>query len=294
MLKTIDKLVERLLKRLLLPLRGKAPYATRVLPLPGSWPRDRMLLHCVQMALGLGAFAGVAVGLLLALLTLALLPRGIPWFVSSVITVGVMAALAAVARSHFSKIRNHQIGYYGERRVAEILERLGRPDWHVFHGFRPVVDKFGNRGGDIDHVIVCPHGVFCVETKALRKLPNERGNKLIYTPPEKGKSTGALRYPSGREIPHNPLPKFQGKVYNLHKQLLTRKCGGHGYVARIVIFPEWEVEREASDKWEFPCSEEDEIREFIRKSEVRLESEQIKKIAGFFDKELRKTVEELH
>jgi hypothetical protein len=55
--------------------------------------------------------------------------------------------------------RAWRIGAAGERKVAARLERLGEP-WHVLHAV-PV----GNRGADIDHIVIGPGGVFTVNAK---------------------------------------------------------------------------------------------------------------------------------
>lgn len=55
--------------------------------------------------------------------------------------------------------RAHRIGAAGERAVAAQLTRLG-PAWHVVNSV-PV----GERGSDIDHVVIGPGGVFTVNAK---------------------------------------------------------------------------------------------------------------------------------
>ncbi|MFD9521100.1 nuclease-related domain-containing protein [Streptomyces sp. NPDC059979] len=53
-------------------------------------------------------------------------------------------------------------GLEGERRVGRELERLSPLGWRVLHG----IEK-GN-GGDIDHVLIGPGGVFSINTKNHR------------------------------------------------------------------------------------------------------------------------------
>ncbi len=55
--------------------------------------------------------------------------------------------------------RAWRIGADGEEAVAAQLARLG-PDWHVLHAVR-----VGERGSDIDHVVIGPGGVFTVNAK---------------------------------------------------------------------------------------------------------------------------------
>lgn len=50
-------------------------------------------------------------------------------------------------------------GLQGERRVGRELGRLAAVGWRVLHG----IEK-GN-GGDIDHLLIGPGGVFCINTK---------------------------------------------------------------------------------------------------------------------------------
>ncbi|WP_345667475.1 nuclease-related domain-containing protein [Streptomyces similanensis] len=54
------------------------------------------------------------------------------------------------------------IGLEGERRVGRELERLASSGWRVLHG----VEK--SNGGDIDHLLVGPGGVFTINTKTHR------------------------------------------------------------------------------------------------------------------------------
>ena len=287
-MKAIDKLLDRLFGWLLIPSRGRAPFFTHLRRFPGEWSRKQQFEHFDKIAQWLWLGIGFIFGTLFILLVGKFLPQALLWLATPVIWFAILVAAVFVVRHHSSEIQNYQLGYFGERKVAEFLERLGRPDnFFVFHGFKPS-DESGKKYGDIDHIIVCDKGVFCIETKAFRKKPGEQG-VLSHTP---GKPTGVLRFASGLEIPHNFLPKFEAKTRALHKQL-NREVGGHGRVMRVIVFPEWQVKREGVDKWEFPCRP-DEIGGFIAKSDMELDPEQVKRIAGFFNKKLRERVEEAH
>jgi hypothetical protein len=56
--------------------------------------------------------------------------------------------------------RAFRIGAAGEEAVGPRLERLTRRGWHVLHAI-PV----GDRGSDIDHLLIGPGGVYTVNTK---------------------------------------------------------------------------------------------------------------------------------
>ncbi|WP_256725685.1 nuclease-related domain-containing protein [Streptomyces sp. IMTB 2501] len=53
-------------------------------------------------------------------------------------------------------------GLEGERRVGRELERLSPLGWRVLHG----IEK--SNGGDIDHLLIGPGGVFSINTKTHR------------------------------------------------------------------------------------------------------------------------------
>lgn len=64
------------------------------------------------------------------------------------------------SRHHLpDEIHSWYAGAVGERRVAEILSRLGE-EWTVLHSV-PV----GSEGSDIDHVLIGPAGVYTINTK---------------------------------------------------------------------------------------------------------------------------------
>lgn len=280
-----DEATERLFRWLFLTPHGKAPFSTRVLREAGYWSYRKMLEK---------VFLGFMVYCVLLGCITGFLIYGPPWetsvfWANLLILILVCMLFVFVARKQFINIRDFQIGYYAERRVSEMLERLGRSDWYIFHNLD--VKEFGSEmGGDIDHVVVCLRGVFCVETKALRKFPNQNKAKLIYSP---GNPNGILRYPSGRDLKDNPLWELRKRTIRFHNHL-KQNCGGHGNIFRILVLPECEIEMKGSDEWEFVCSQPEEVEKFINASKVKLESKQIKKIADFLDKKLRRPLEETH
>jgi hypothetical protein len=55
--------------------------------------------------------------------------------------------------------RNWRVGAKGEEKVAKELQKLG-PHWRVLHAV-----EVGNRGTDIDHIVIGPAGIFTLNTK---------------------------------------------------------------------------------------------------------------------------------
>lgn len=68
--------------------------------------------------------------------------------------------LVSLARDDRTDERAFRLGAEGEEAVGPRLERLAKRGWRVLHAI-PV----GSRGSDIDHLLIGPGGVFCVNTK---------------------------------------------------------------------------------------------------------------------------------
>lgn len=77
------------------------------------------------------------------------------------------------ARGFFIR-RNYQLGYLGERFVAEKIAPLEREGYRVFHD---VPAEAGLREFNLDHVIVGPGGIWLIETKTRRKGRTRPGHK---------------------------------------------------------------------------------------------------------------------
>jgi hypothetical protein len=67
--------------------------------------------------------------------------------------------LAARAFGVKTEERAWRVGAKGEEKVAHELDKLGA-SWHVLHAV-----EVGDRGSDIDHVLIGPPGVITVNTK---------------------------------------------------------------------------------------------------------------------------------
>jgi hypothetical protein len=124
----------------------------------------------------------------------------------------------------------YQLGFQGERYVAEELNQLIAEGFRVFHDV-----PFENY--NMDHVLVGPTGVFVVETKTKRK-PLRAGEKQykvrfdgekLYFP--KGYDTDALR-----QVARNQKTL---------SQWLSSATGDRVRVEGIVTIPGWMVERVA-------------------------------------------------
>ncbi len=136
------------------------------------------------------------------------------------------AALVIVIhwRRQWRKAMSVKLGRDGERAVAEYLNIRLNPDCRVFHGV-PL------EGGVADHVLICTHGVFVIETKA-RSLP-VRGEPVIHV------TDSGLRV-NGFKPDRDPIAQVQCYVDALNRllpDLAEFKIEAKG----MVVFPSWRV-----------------------------------------------------
>lgn len=129
----------------------------------------------------------------------------------------------------YSRIRDFNLGYLGERVVGEELNQLMLDGFRVFHDVP--FDGF-----NIDHVIVGKQGVFAVETKTRRKPRDDDGTKR-YSVAYDGRS---LKWPMGED--QFGLQQTQDNTRTL-AAFLTSATGERTEVAGMLVVPGWWVER---------------------------------------------------
>jgi len=133
------------------------------------------------------------------------------------------------------EVGNLKLGLVGERAVGQYLEEALTPlKYHVFH------DIPGD-GFNLDHVVVGPNGVFCVETKTFSKPAN--GPALVHY-------DGEFVRVNGMVPDRNPIVQAKAASRWLH-ELLEASTGKKFNIQPIVIFPGWFVDTmpERADVW---------------------------------------------
>ena len=110
--------------------------------------------------------------------------------------------------------RAWRVGAGGEETVGEKLEKLVKHGWHVLHAV-PVGDK----GSDIDHVVIGPGGVYTVNTKT-------HPGKSVWVSPRQ------IRV-NGQPVPYLRNSRFEGARA---ERLLTDACGFPVFVKPVIVF----------------------------------------------------------
>lgn len=191
-----------------------------------SWLLNILGLPLVLLASTAGVYlwsGQTAFDEFIAILIRYVLPLVFIWTVYSI--VRLLRLLA--------KRRNLYLGYFGERVVSENLEPLRAKGAYVFHDV-PIAARQGDI--NIDHVVICPAGVFAIETKT-RRQGRARGDRVD------GKITydGAqLTYPWGGDT--FGLSQAMRNALWLEKTLA--KTGiPNATVQPILTFPGWRIEQ---------------------------------------------------
>ena len=124
-------------------------------------------------------------------------------------------------------LRSFYGGKHGERRVAEVLDRLGSKGFVAFH-------DLANSGLNVDYVVVGPSGIYAIETKM------RRGSGLISYGGDRELIFG------GRINDSRPLRQAQNSARAVHRRLKERD---HAYwVKPMVVFcGNWRVHAQAGD-----------------------------------------------
>lgn len=152
---------------------------------------------------------------------------------TTVMAVGTALVLGIVlwAWRTAKELRNYSLGFDGERAVGEELNRLMLDGCQVFHDLP--LEALGN----VDHVVVAPHAVFAVETKAKRKrrpaAAGQETHKVIFNGRE-------LIYPQGTD--RDALDQVRRNAQALAEKL-SRLTAGPVVVRPVLVLPGWWVER---------------------------------------------------
>lgn len=151
------------------------------------------------------------------------------WSVALAVTV-VVYVWGALRLSRCTRLRrNYRLGFEGERRVGEELNRLMAQGFRVFHDLP--FDGF-----NVDHVLVGPPGVFAIETKTRskpRRFTDQPSHMVIF-------DGQTLSYPWGRD--EHGLDQAKRNAQSVAKWL-GEATGERTFVQPILTLPGWFVEQ---------------------------------------------------
>lgn len=163
---------------------------------------------------------------------LANLPR-LPWLYTIIAAIAIGFATRDLMRVK-RKLQRAKLGRDGERAVAQILAANFGNDARVFH-------DVPGEGFNLDHVVICPRGIYVIETKTFSKRPGDA--RVVFD--------GKRVLVDGRAPSRDPVIQVRAAAGWL-KRLLQDSTHRSLEVRGIVAFPGWYVENSrarGSDIW---------------------------------------------
>lgn len=213
--------------------RVRSPFDAHPLREPGQALRDRLDRAFSSLFLN-GALGPIVI---LAPLTygmgrmiIADEQLWLEWAVYGLVCSALVLLFCFLLIRDFQRIRRLKLGLACELAVGQELERLIRPEEHPFFVFHDIPsDTF-----TIDHVVLTPHGVFVVETRARTHPLDATGQPQR----EVAVESQRLRFPGWSE--RQPLRKTrQAAVWVRH--WLGREYGIDVPVRGVLVLPGWQV-----------------------------------------------------
>lgn len=218
--------------------RVQSPYDARPLRLPGQALRNR--LNKAFSALFLNAALGPLISLAplvygMGRMLFAARQNWIEWAFYGLLSTLLVVMFSLLLIRDYQRIRRLKLGVACEMAVGQELEHLQRPEVPPYHVFHDVpTDTF-----TIDHVVVTPHGVFVIETRARTAAINLEGRvvKQVHVEAER------LRFPNWQE--RRPLYKTRQAVAWLDQWLASRGLRDVPMLG-VLVLPGWHINSDAS------------------------------------------------
>ena len=161
------------------------------------------------------------------------------------------------------QIRNLRLGERGERRVAEILDRLRSKGFVAFH-------ELPNNGLNVDHVVVGPSGIYAIETKTRS-------------------GSGTISYGSecelvfgGRIKDGRPLRQAQNSARAVHRQLKEDLDQAYWVKPVLVFCGNWHVQQVAGD-FVVDVITADQLENYFERQQPELTSKEIADICSHLE-----------
>jgi hypothetical protein len=214
-------------------MSGQSPLKTKPLRLPGE-SVDNQIHQLRENALMDYLFVAACVLLLALNEWFGYLTNSgrHPWVFTSLAAATFVYITPRIWRLK-RNVKYLQLGRDGERIVAEQLDCLRELGAHLFH-------DVPGEGFNLDHVVICTHGIYAVETKTRTKRSPQA--RVVV----EGDSVTVAGYPPDR----NPIEQVTSASRWLEKLLLL-STDKRFLVRGVVVFPGWFVEQRGprEDVW---------------------------------------------
>lgn len=193
-----------------------------------------------------------------------------------------IAALILIA-AFFSAVHLHKqrkiykFGIAGEKTVAKLLAKLD--DSYIV--YNDIIIGGKEKGAQIDHLVLSPYGLFCIETKSMKGTITGREDDRYWTQKKNGK--GGNTY---EKQFYNPCKQSSGHV-NAVNNVLRHKDFQDVWVQSVVVFCSEENVRLNLEVEKTPVMKADKLMEYFHyRKQIIINKDKLKRIAAVIDKNL--------
>ncbi|AHV34681.1 nuclease [Aeromonas hydrophila YL17] len=150
--------------------------------------------------------------------------------ISGVVMLGLFVYGTTKTYKMANKVQHLKLGYSCELAVGQELDQIVRPQQHPYRVYHDIPFD----GFNIDHLIICPNGVFVIETKG-RSKPINNGEKQFKVRVE----NNALHFPN--HVEKAPLEQVRRNVTTV-RNWLNSATGTEVPVGGVLVLPGWFVD----------------------------------------------------
>lgn len=190
----------------------------------------------------------------------------------------VIFIVAFFAALHLHKQRKiYKFGITGEKAVAKLLSQLD----NNYIVYNDIIIGGKEKGAQIDHLVLSPYGLFCIETKSMKGTINGREDDKYWTQKKTGKGGNTYE----KEF-YNPCKQSVGHV-NAVKYLLKHKDFQNIWVQSVVVFSSEENVRLNLQIERTPVMKADKLLEYFHyRKEIIINKDKLKRIEAVIDRGL--------
>lgn len=200
-------------------------------------------------------------------------------FFRNIYTSVIIIVIAFIVIVHFSNRRKiYKYGIEGEKDISKLLATLN----NKYMVYNDIVIGGTEKGAQIDHLVLSPYGIFCIETKNMKGTIVGREDDNEWKQIKVGQ--GGKNYEKNF---YNPCKQSRGHV-NAVKRLLRQMNLKDIFVYSIVVFNSNKAVTLKIQVNSTPVIKSDNLISFINsKKEIIINNDKLKRMENIIDRDLK-------